>query len=75
MKQSKSDFSDQVSVKLSMGDVRGAVNLVSSQESILPPSEDTKQKLQSKHPASAHLDYQRKISKQGENRTGYVVTT
>ena len=48
--KSKPDFSDQVSVKLSMGDVRGAVNLVSSQESILPPTKDTKLKLQSKHP-------------------------
>ena len=30
--KSKSDLSDQVSKKLAMGDVRGAVNLVSSQE-------------------------------------------
>ena len=33
-----------------MGDVRGAVNLVTSRESVLPPSEDAKSKLQSKHP-------------------------
>lgn len=33
-----------------MGDVRGAVNLVTSRESVLPPSEDAKLKLQSKHP-------------------------
>ena len=39
-----------MAAKLAMGDVRGAVNLVTSRESILPPSEDSKQKLQSKHP-------------------------
>ena len=48
--RSKPDFCDQVAKKLAMGDIRGAVNLVTSRELILPPSEDSKQKLQSKHP-------------------------
>ena len=47
---SKPNISKQVSIKLAMGDVRGAVNLVTSKESILPPSEETKIKLQAKHP-------------------------
>ena len=49
-KPGKPDLKGQVSAKLAMGDVRGAVNLVTSRESILPPSNDTKLKLQSKHP-------------------------
>ena len=35
-------------MKLAMGDVRGAVNLVTSKESILPPSEETKLRLQAR---------------------------
>ena len=47
---SKSTFASRVAAKLSMGDVRGAVNIVTSKESILPPSPETKTLLQVKHP-------------------------
>ena len=47
---SKPNFRKQVSLKLAMGDVKGAVNLVTSKKLILLPFEETKLKLQTKHP-------------------------
>ena len=49
-KPSQSTFGSRVAAKLGMGDVRGAVNIVTSKESILSPSQDTKALLQVKHP-------------------------
>ena len=48
--QSKADYASRVAAKLGMGDVRGAVTIVTSKEAILPPSQETKVKLQVKHP-------------------------
>jgi hypothetical protein len=45
-----STLKQQVSVKMSQGDVKGAVRLLVSKESILPPSEDTIKKFKEKHP-------------------------
>ena len=55
----QSTFGSRVAAKLGMGDVRGAVNIVTSKESILPPTQETKELLQVKHPPrkrSVHLD-------------------
>ena len=49
-KPSQSTFGSRVAAKLGMGDVRGAVNIVTSKESILSPSKETKTLLQAKHP-------------------------
>ena len=47
---SQTSFASRVSAKLSMGDVRGAVTVVTSRKSILPPSQETKEMLQAKNP-------------------------
>ena len=49
-KPSQSALASRVTAKLSMGDVRGAVTVVTSRESILPPSKETMEMLQAKHP-------------------------
>ena len=49
-KPSQSALASRVTAKLSMGDVRGAVTVVTSRESILPPSLETKKMLQAKNP-------------------------
>ena len=46
----QSDIKSQVSAKLAMGYVMGVVNPVTSKETVLTPSKDTKVKLQTKHP-------------------------
>ena len=48
-------FASRVSAKLSMGDVRGAVTVVTSRESILTPSQETKELLQAKHPPTKKI--------------------
>ena len=46
----QSNLASRVSAKLSMGDVKGVVIVVTSRESILPPSQEIKSRLQDKHP-------------------------
>jgi hypothetical protein len=53
---SKADYASRVAAKLGMGDVRGAVTIVTSKEAILPPSQETKAKLQVKHPPRKRSD-------------------
>lgn len=48
--KSKSTLANQVSAKLALGDVKGAVNLVTSRESVLTPSNETLLTLKIKHP-------------------------
>jgi len=52
-------FASRVSAKLGMGDVRGAVTVVTSRESIIPPSQESKELLQAKHPPRKRSDQTR----------------
>ena len=56
---SKATCASQVATKLGMGDVRGAVTIVTSKEAILPPSQETKTKLQVKHPPRKKSEFLR----------------
>ena len=47
----KSSISQRVAAKLSTGDVSGAVNIISSSDSVLPPSPEVVKELQKKHPS------------------------
>jgi hypothetical protein len=49
-KPSEPMFASRVSAKLAMGDLRGAVTVVTSREAILPPSQETKELLIAKNP-------------------------
>jgi hypothetical protein len=55
-KPSTTTFGSRIAAKLGMGDVRGAVNIVTSKESILQPSLETKALLQVKHPPRKRSD-------------------
>ena len=58
-KPSQTIFASRVAAKLAMGDVRGAVTVVTSMESILPPSQESKEMLQAKHPPRKRSEHTR----------------
>lgn len=50
-KRKKSSFRQRISAKLSTGDVSGAVNILSSNDTILFPSPEVLSELKKKHPS------------------------
>ena len=48
--KSQPNLKDQGTSKLSMGDVSGAIRIISSSDTVLPPSIEIKSKLEEKHP-------------------------